>query len=474
MSDPATTQPTDPDAAIARLGKAISASGLVAEGASVVALVSGGPDSTALLAGLRHLLGSERLVALHLDYRLRPDSGEDRSTVEHLCRDLGVELEVLEPALDTAEGNTQDLARESRYEAAEDLRARVGFDLVATGHTRTDLVETVLYRLAVSPGSRALLGLPARRGRVVRPLLSLTRSEIRGLVESAGLPFRDDPTNAEPLYARNRIRNEVLPVLDEIGHGSFEQTVAETRAELADQTDALESIAADALAPHLTQIANGVGVEPSGLASLHPELRRIALRQAAEAAAGRSVPLSRERAERILALAGEPEGGIVELGGGLEARAEFGQVLFVSSFEESRPSPAVLSVPGVCQIGEWEVRAEFAERPSQISGPEVAVCSRERLGAGQLDVRTWSEGDRIAPLGLDGSKSLADLFAERRIPRTLRRRLPVVVDPSGRVVWVAGVALSREFAAESDDPSPALIRASICAPATAAGAGSDA
>jgi tRNA(Ile)-lysidine synthase len=83
------------------------------------------------------------------------------------------------------------------------------------------------------------------------------------------------------------------------------------------------------------------------------------------------------------------------------------------------------------------------------------------LGEGGLTVRTWSDGDRIAPLGLDGSKSLSDLFAERRIPRSLRRRLPVISDPEGRVVWVVGVAVSREFAADPDDPTPALITAAV-------------
>jgi tRNA(Ile)-lysidine synthase TilS/MesJ len=116
-----------------------------------------------------------------------------------------------------AEGNVQAEAREARYAAAERLRLARGLDWVATGHTRTDLAETVLYRLATSPGRRALLGLRERRGRVIRPLLSLDREEARRLVTEAGLPFADDPTNTEPVFARNRIRNEVLPVLREIG-----------------------------------------------------------------------------------------------------------------------------------------------------------------------------------------------------------------------------------------------------------------
>src|SRR3954453_1344331 len=222
--------------ALSSLARAVRESHLIPEGTRGVVLVSGGADSAATAAGLVEVLGAGAVIALHLNYGLRPDSDRDQQTVRELATKLGIELEVERPEL--GEGNVQAEARDARYLAAERLRQSRGADWIATGHTRTDLAETVLYRLATAPGRRALLGLRPRRGAVVRPLLALGRDEVRRLARDAELPFRDDPTNAEPLYARNRIRNEVLPVLAEIGPEA-EATIAETQAELAAEGGAL-------------------------------------------------------------------------------------------------------------------------------------------------------------------------------------------------------------------------------------------
>ncbi|MGH2955549.1 MAG: tRNA lysidine(34) synthetase TilS, partial [Solirubrobacterales bacterium] len=251
--------------AISPLAEAVRESGLAPPGSRGVALVSGGADSAATLAGLVEELGPEAVVALHLNYSLRPDSSEDEGAGRALCELLGVELRVEAPRL--GEGNVQAEARGARYTAAERLRGELGLDWIATGHTRTDLAETILYRLATSPGRRALLGLDARRGAVIRPLLRLERERVRELATAAGLPFRDDPTNLEPLYARNRIRNEVLPVLRELS-SSAEEVIAETRAELAEEAEALERLASRALAEAGADRAGAIAAE--SLAELEP------------------------------------------------------------------------------------------------------------------------------------------------------------------------------------------------------------
>jgi tRNA(Ile)-lysidine synthase len=420
-------------------------------------LLSGGPDSAATVAGLVGFLQAADVAALHINYRLRTDSDEDEEVGRELCEQLGVEILVEYPMLE--DGNLQAAAREARYAAAEKLRQERGADWVATGHTRTDLAETLLYRLATSPGSRGLLGLQPRRGNVVRPLLALERAEVRALAREAGLPFRDDPTNLEPRFARNRIRHEVLPVLREIGPAA-ERVIAETQAQLGEEAEALEQLAAEALRRAGAESGPVVSVE--ALESLQPAVRRIALRSLAERVSGRTVALGRERAGEIWRLAHHPEGGVVELGGGLEARLEHGHIRFAlggSALAEA----AILSLPGSCRFGGWEVTANLVTGPVEVASPDTAVLDPESLSR-RLLVRAWREGDRMQPLGLQGTKSLQDLFTDRKVPRSLRRTLPVVTSGE-RIAWIAGVAVSEEFAAASGAERAAVLSATLIGPA---------
>jgi tRNA(Ile)-lysidine synthase len=430
-----------------RLAETVRASGLLDPTSRGVALLSGGPDSGCLAAGLTGAVGADSVVGLHVNYGLRSDSGEDEAACRALCEGFGIELVVERPELES--GNLQASAREARYEAAERLRAERGAEWVATGHTRTDLAETVLYRLAVSPGRRALLGLAPRHGRVVRPLLAIGREETRRLAVGAGLPFHDDPSNEDPRFARVRLRRDVLPVLRELSPAA-EENIAATWSELAEEADALEALAVELTGGELEAL------QASTLAEAHPALARLALRALAERAAGHPVALSREAAAAIVRLSQRPEGGEVDLGEGRRAVCEAGTVR-VRAAAGPTPEPARLRVPGSCRFGHWRVRVELAE-VGEPRGPDVATLDPAALGA-ELCVRAWHEGDRMRPLGLGGAKSLQDLFTDRRVPRSLRRELPVVL-AGGRIAWVPGVAVSEEFRLAEGAREAAVLTAS--------------
>lgn len=440
--------------ALAELAGVVRESGLVEPRASVIVLVSGGADSACAAAALVEHCGRPDIHALHLNYRLREDSDRDERACRELCAALRIDLRVERPEL--AEGNVQAAARAARYAVAERQRERSDADWVATGHTLTDLAETMVYRLAASPGRRALLGLPALRGHVVRPLLAISRDETRRLVAEAGLPFVDDPTNLDPAFARNRVRSEVLPVLRELNPGA-ERNIAETRAELADEARLLERLAAGLLADG--GAGQGVDAVPAeALAGADPALRRIAMRILAERVADRHVPLGRERAAEIWRLAQEPEGGEVELGGELRAVCELGLIRFALPGRDA-PEPVVLSVPGSVRFGDWELSAALRPGPVQPAGPELATLDAEALGA-DLVVRTWRDGDRIRPLGMEGTKTLQDLFTDHKVPRSLRRQLPVVA-AGNRVAWVAGVAVSEDFRLAPETREAVVISARV-------------
>lgn len=440
--------------ALAELAGVVRDSGLVDPRSSGVVLVSGGADSACAAAALVEHCGRPNVHALHLNYSLRDDSDNDERACRALCAALRIDLRVERPELEP--GNVQAAARHARYDAAEQLRERFDAGWVATGHTLTDLAETMVYRLAASPGRRALLGLPARRGHLIRPLLAISRDETRRLVSAAGLPFVDDPTNLDPAYARNRVRSEVLPVLRELNSG-VERNIAETRAELAEESRLLERLAAELLADG--GAGQGVSAVPAeALAGADPALRRIAMRILAERVAGRHVPLGRERAEEIWRLAQKAEGGEVELGGGLRAVCELGLIRFALPGQDE-PQPVTLSVPGSVRFGEWELRAAVRAGPVQPAGPELATLDASALG-GELVVRTWREGDRIRPLGMEGTKTLQDLFTDHKVPRSLRHQLPVVA-AGDRVAWVAGVAVSEDFRLAPDTSEAVVISARV-------------
>ncbi len=447
------------EGALEKLRESVEASDLVDAASDGVVMVSGGADSACAAAGLAQVVGPEKLHALHVNYGLRPEADADEQTARRLCAALRMDLHVERVGREQlGPGNLQAAARAARYMAAERLRVRFGVSWIATGHTRSDVAETVVYRLAKSPGSRALLGMSPRSGRVIRPLLSLSREDTRALASAAGLPWTDDATNFDTAFARNRIRAEVLPALTALSPET-ERNIAETRAELSEEAALLERVAYDALERAGTGPAE-TSLDVRSLRVWEPALQRLALRSLAERAAGRQVALGRARATEIARIASDPEGGEVQLGGGISAICESGVVSFrVADPLDAAPTPApgLLTLPGRCQLGEWEVRAELHPAPVAPAGPELATLDAASLGE-PLHVRTWQQGDRIRPLGMEGSKTLGDLFADRGVPRSQRTRVPIVTC-GGRVAWVAGVAVSDDFRLGADTTAAAVITA---------------
>jgi tRNA(Ile)-lysidine synthase len=292
--------------------------GLLADGAPAVAMLSGGRDSVCLLDLAVCLLGPEAVTAVHVNYGLRDDSDADEVHCSELCGGLGVALEVERPRRPEGPGNLQSWARDTRYAAAARLALGQGA-VIATGHTADDQVETILYRLASSPSRRALLGMRPRDGSLVRPLLGLTREQTTAYCEERGLRWRDDPTNAEGHYARNRVRHGLAAALAEV-HPAAARNVLRTAELLRDEAEVLDSLVDAELG------ANGSDrgtIELSRLCELPPALRRLVVQRLADRAAGRPVPGAANHADEVAGLR-RTGTAMLDLGSGVRAVVERG------------------------------------------------------------------------------------------------------------------------------------------------------
>jgi tRNA(Ile)-lysidine synthase len=304
----------DPDELLRR----VETGGMIAPPAPLVAMLSGGRDSVCMLDLAVRVRGPTAVRALHVNYGLRDEADDDERYCAALCERLAVPLEVERPRRPEGPGNLQAWARDSRYAAAARLAEEEGATIV-TGHTADDQVETILYRLASSPSRRALLGMRPHDGRLARPLLGTTRAETTGYCEARGLAYRDDASNTEPGFARNRVRQGLVPELSRI-HPAASQNVLRTAALLRDEAELLDSL----VEAEIGRRGEGRGtITQERFGELHPALQRLVLQRLADSAAGRPVPGAARYAAQVAELRRGPA-SMLDLGGGVRAVAERG------------------------------------------------------------------------------------------------------------------------------------------------------
>jgi len=405
----------------------------------VLVAVSGGPDSTALLAALARLAPARalRVTAGHVDHGLRGhESDADRTAVEALAAALGIACVVASAPVGQG-GNLEARARDARRGALAELAQRTGASVIALAHTEDDQVETVLLQLLRGAGRRGLGGMSPRRGRLWRPLLGVSRADVRRYLGEQGLPFRIDRSNADLRHARNRLRRLVVPLLTRELNPRLGPAMAALAARLRDEDALLDELAAGRATAHRRgdALAASVASEPPALA------RRIVRAWLAEVGAG---AVSAREVERTLALARGAAPGNVAVRGPARIVRERDLLL-------RRPGRRAIAarfhheVRGACSIdgpdGAWRLSVSA---PRRRSGDDALGLSARRARfdadalALPLAVRTVARGDRIGVPGV-GTRKLQDVFVDAKIPRERRSAVPVVTDALGAVVWVPGV-----------------------------------
>lgn len=469
----------------ARILGAIRRHALLRGGDRVLIALSGGSDSVALLRLLQELERDGELIvagAAHLNHQLRAESSHDEQFCRELARDRGIPFraatENVRSRAERENVSIETAGRRARYDFLERAADELAADAIATGHTKDDQAETFLLRLVRGAGPRGLGGIHPRKGRLVRPVLEVSRQELREYLAVLGQPFREDASNADVSIPRNRVRHELLPFLRERFSPAISDVLArEARLARLDE-DRLEEEAIDlARTIVLTgETPGAVEVDRVGLIGLHPALAmRVARAALQRAAPGRFVGF--DHVERLLEFARQAGSGAVSLPG---VRAVRRGATLVLSKAGSPPfansSEVLLSIPGEAFFGGWALSAiscpklaqttpggwhlggvgarPRAQRAGAADGLEAVVDAR--TVSSPLTVRSRRRGDRVKPLGMGGrEKKLQDLLVDWKVARDRRDSVPIVVDEKNRIVWVVGGPVSEDF--RVTDPSQGVI-----------------
>ena len=430
---------------------------MLASGEKVLCAVSGGPDSVALLHALwslRDELGISPYVA-HMNHSFRgAESDADARYVCDLAANLGLECVVEKvdvPAIQRAlRLSPEEAARMVRYEFLERVSEEIGAHRVAFGHTADDQVETVLLNLLRGTGVDGLSGMPAVRGKIIRPLIEIRRSDVEAYVEANHLHPRLDATNLMATYTRNRIRLDLLPMLRREYNSDIDGAILRL-AELAREDTAYLSMEAREALSRITvaREENSISLDPERFQSYVLAIRRRVIREAVREVRGELADVGFIHIEELVRLLDTGTDFEYELPGGTYVRRTPSALIVLSSRPDEVPIIYCyeLAVPGETIIPEIdagieaEVTSTRVEHIRMRGSMEVVLDNGAILG--KLRVRNWEPGDRIRPLGLRGSKKIQDLFVDGKIPREVRHRAPLIVDDE-KVLWVVGLAVSED------------------------------
>lgn len=443
---------------------------MLSPGDRVLVAVSGGPDSMALLHALWHLREqlSVDIAAFHLDHMFRgEESRKDAETVRDYCDELCVRAVIdrydVPSFVEESRLSPEDAARVVRYELAASAASSLQCTCIALAHHRDDNLETVVMRFLRGSGLRGLAGIrPVRRysgskwlGRLIRPLLECSRTEIEQYCQEESIPFRVDQSNLSDEYTRNRVRLDLIPRLLEY-NPSLSETVACISGFMADEDDYIEAQAQAILDSHSHQHRDTVEVSLQALAEAHPAVARRAILLLMERVRGGRKDIYSVHIEEVLDLIRRNDrSGLLSLPGGTSVRKRYGVIEFgradVLRPKEVTPYLKYLTVPGLTVVPYTSSAIAADVIPVEQLGdyrstdPRVAYMDYDVVSDG-LAVRNRRDGDRFAPLGMCGSKKLKEFFIDGKIRSELRDRIPLVVygDGAHRIAWVGELRLSED------------------------------
>jgi len=452
---------------------------LIPTSGRVLAAVSGGGDSVALFYLLTELAeqGAVSLVGMaHFNHQLRSQiSDED----EHFCRNLAdrFDLPCVVESADVAKVSRSErisvehAGHRMRREFFVRAAGRLGACRVAVGHTIDDQAETYLLRLLRGAGASGFSAIRPRNGVIVRPLLAVSRVELRAYLASKRVQFREDLSNQDRRVPRNRIRHDLIPSLRSYSPRIVEVLAREAEIARADD-EWLTSTANEVSSELVRSTKDGVDIDVVGLMALHPALGRRVVRDALVRISGREVGF--EHVERLRRLASDvltrvdfPGCRVDRIGDVIRLTGRSGR----GSAARVEPYAYLLEVPGEVLVPEAKMTISVEPAGRGFDGLRAVSRFQTERGkpteqmvavaaTGPFEVRNWRPGDRFRPLGLQGHrKKLQDLFVDGKVGRAERARVPLVVDARGRIVWVVGQGVGDDFRVTPDAASVLVLTA---------------
>ena len=455
---------------------------MIKNGETVLVAVSGGADSLALLYGL-HALHSQldcHLHVAHLNHCLRPEAAADADFVQQHAAHLGVPCTVeraeVPHFVQRWKLSVEAAARKARYQFYEAVSTEIGATKVALGHHQDDTAETVLMNLIRGSGSTGLKGIPSVRDiKFIRPLTGFTRQQIEAFLTSEGLVPRQDSTNSDTRYFRNRIRHELIPRLESDYNPNIKIGLSRTADVLGAESEYLDTVAQEALVTCRVRdpdrvktltTPESVVLDSAKFRQFHIAVQRRVLRVCFFEVSGSLDALSFTHCEAMLRLVGgNTPNAVLALPNGLRFRRVYQHLIFEVNVDTRSPFPTEsfaypLAVPGktfivalntaitaeVGDIGCCEMQTLPDGRFEAILDYEkVKDVSTESLPETcRLRVRTRQPGDRFQPHGMQGTKKIKDFLIDAKVPREERDRIPILVC-GDKVLWIVGYTTSELF-----------------------------
>ena len=425
--------------------------------------VSGGADSVCLLHVLLELAHQWdlQLSVLHLDHGLRgEESRQDAEFVRVLAARLGLPLSLRETLVAESPDNLEQAARQARLTFFRETISSGAVERVATGHTRSDQAETVLFRFLRGSGTAGLAGIrPVTSEGIVRPLIEVERSEVQQFLLERGIAWREDSTNSSLQFARNRIRHELLPQIAREWNPAIGETLANTAdwalAEEAWWDAEIERLASQ----HFTSSNNAILLRAGVLAELPLAVARRLVRRAMELAKGdlRAIDFGHIRSVMDLARSNDGHGRLQAPG--LDIFRSFEWLRFGQPGEgglETRNYRLTVAVPGIVRVPGTNLaislelidKSEPSVSSDWVYNGWMGCLDWQRL-SGSLELRNWRPGDQYQPAGYSGREKIKTLFQQARIPLWERRHWPVLTDGVS-IVWTRRFGPAAGVVAEQD------------------------